>query len=253
MNRKAGYAYFDAFRAALIALALTGSAAAGTPEADRAVAFMRQTIGFSEAQVASVEAGQVVTKQLPAADKPEIAAFGAVRVQGDRAPLLSRLRADIGQARRGTAVLNIGRFSRPPRVEDLAPLTLDDDDMAALRECKPGDCSIKLSRSAMGRVQREVDWKAPDARTRGSQVLKEMLVEYVSAYMKGGTQAMAIYADKEAPVEASAEFRKLLAASQFLFEYLPALHRYAEEYPAGSLAGAEDFFYWCKDKYAPKP
>src|SRR5262249_51539904 len=42
-------------------------------------------------------------------------------------------------------------------------------------------------------------------------------------------------------------------ASQFLFEYLPALHRYAEEYPAGSLAGAEDFFYWCKDKYAPKP
>ena len=33
---------------------------------------------------------------------------------------------------------------------------------------------------------------------------------------------------------------------------MPALHQYVEEYPKASLAGAEDVFYWCRDKFAPK-
>src|SRR5260221_6618939 len=64
----------------------------GTPvfgaEADRAVVFMRSAIGLSEGQIASVEAGDVVTRQLTTADKPEIAAVGAVRVPGDRGAIL---------------------------------------------------------------------------------------------------------------------------------------------------------------------
>jgi len=80
-----------------------------------------------------------------------------------------------------------------------------------------------------------------------------MLVDYTSAYMKGGTAEMATYADKQSPIETSAEFGKILTASPYLVEYVPELHRYAEEYPKASLSGAQDFFYWSKDKYAPKP
>jgi hypothetical protein len=235
-----------------IALVLACPASTPAAEANRAVAFLRAAVGFSEAQISSVEAGQVVTKQLPAADKPEIAAFGAVRVPGDRAACLRRLANDVGRSRRGGAILEIGRFSLPPRVEDLHALTLDEGDLAAGRECKPGDCDIKLSRSAMERIQREVDWRATDAPSRATSLVKEMLVEYASAYIKGGTAAMATYADKDHPVETSAEFGKLLTASPYLVEYVPELHRYAAAYPAASLSGAEDVFYWCKDKYAPK-
>jgi hypothetical protein len=46
--------------------------------------FLRSVVSFTDADVASVDAGRVVTKQLPAADKAEIAAFGAVRVQADK-------------------------------------------------------------------------------------------------------------------------------------------------------------------------
>jgi hypothetical protein len=214
---------------------------------------MRGVVGFSEAQIAAVEAGQVVTRQLPAADKPEIAAFGAVRLRGERAVLLRRLQEELGLARRSPSLLEVGRFSTPPRLEDLAALTLAEEDFEAARTCKPGQCGIKLARSAIDRIQREVDWKAADARRRASGLMKQMLVEYASAYLKGGTAELATYADKDSPLEAPAEFRKLLANSPYLVEYAPVLHRYVEEYPAGSLAGAQDVLYWWKDKFAPKP
>jgi hypothetical protein len=220
---------------------------------DAARAFLRSVVGFSDAQIAAVEAGQVVTKQLPAADKPEVAAFGAVRVRGDQAAFVRQLRRDVGVARRGASILQAGRFSRPPRIEDLAGLTFDEGDFEAARECKPGDCGIKLSRSAMERIRGEIDWKAADARARATGLVKQMLVEYTAAYMRGGTAEMATYVDKDRPLETPAEFRKLLAASPYLVEYVPALHRYVEEYPKVSLAGAEDVFCWYKDKFAPKP
>lgn len=216
-------------------------------------AFLRKVVGFSDAQIGAVEAGQVVTKQLPAADKPEIAAFGAVRVRGDHAAVVRLLRRDLGVAARGVSVVEMGRFSNPPRVEDLAGLTLDEGDFDAARQCKPGDCDLKLARTAMERIRREIDWKAPDARARTTELMKRMLVEYTAAYRQGGTAAMATYVDKDDPLEAPAEFRKLLGASPFLVEHVPALHRYVEEYPKASLPGAEDLFYWWKDKFAPRP
>jgi hypothetical protein len=214
--------------------------------------FLRKVVGFTDAQIAAVEGGQVVTKQLPAADKPEIAAFGAVRLRGDPTAFLRQAR-DVGTARRSASILETGRFTRPPRVEDLAGLTLDEGDFDSARECKPGDCGIKLARSAMERIRREIDWKAADARSRAAGLMKQMLVEYTAAYMQGGTAEMATYVDKDRPLEAPAEFRKLLAASPYLVEYVPALHQYVEAFPKASLAGAEDVFYWTKDKFAPKP
>ena len=44
---------------------------------------------------------------------------------------------------------------------------------------------------------------------------------------------MATYVDKDRPLETPAEFRRLLAASPYLMEYVPALHQYVETYPKG--------------------
>jgi hypothetical protein len=241
-----------ALAAAPLPLMLAMLASSARAEDPPARVFLRKVVGFTDAQIAAVEGGQVVTKQLPASDKPEIAAFGAVRLRGDPTAFLRQAR-DVGTARRSASILETGRFSRPPRVEDLAGLTLDEGDFDAARECKPGDCGIKLARSAMERIRREIDWKAADARSRASGLMKQMLVEYAAAYMQGGTAEMATYVDKDRPLEAPAEFRKLLAASPYLVEYVPALHQYVEAFPKASLAGAEDLFYWTKDKFAPKP
>ena len=232
--------------------ALVAAPAAGGADEQTAQTFLRSGVAFTDAQLAAVDAGQVVVKALPVPDKPEIAVFGAVRVRGDAGLFLDKLRDGVA-FRRSASVLEIGRFSRPPRVEDLAGLTLDDGDFKAARDCRPGDCDLKMSRSAIERMHREINWKAGDARARATDVLKQMLVDYLAAYMDGGTAEMATYVDKDRPLETPAEFRKLLAATPYLVQYVPAFHRYVEEYPKGTLAGAEDAFYWVKDKFGPKP
>jgi hypothetical protein len=241
-------------RAARLALALAAVAAAPSAygEDPKLRAFLRTAIGFTEAQITAAERGEVVTRQLPTTDRPEMAAFGIVRVAADRQSFLARFK-DLTSFRKSPSVVEIGRFRRPPQVADLSGLTLDEGDFEAARECRPGRCDIKLARSAMERIQREMDWKAQDARARAAALMKQMLVEFLAAYLEGGTAAMATYADKEKPQETPAEFRKLLAASPYLVEYAPEFHRYVEDFPAGPLAGTEDLFYWTKDEFAPKP
>ncbi len=214
--------------------------------------FMRDVVRFADAEVLSVDAGRIVTKQLPAADKPEIAAFGATRVQADNAVALRRFR-EHGFLRQGSSVLQSGRFSNPPSPRDLDGLTLEDADVEAARKCRPGDCGLKLARSAMERIRAEVVGPLAEAKPKATALVRRMLVEYVAAYQAGGIGALATYNDKEKPQETPAQFRKLLAASPFLVEYVPEFHRYVEEYPRGRLDGVEDFFCWTKDSFGPKP
>jgi len=214
--------------------------------------FLKATVKFDPAQIAQVDAGQVVTLQLPATDKPEIAAFGAVFVGADKEALLAHLR-NVADFRRGPSVLEIGRLSQPPRIEDFARLSADDADLEALRKCRPGDCGVKVARSALERLQREANWSAPDAKARATALLKQMLTEYATAYMRGGTTEMATYEDKDKPLDTAAAFGKVLSSSPYLMQYAPLLHRYIEEYPRAKVEGAEDLFYWMKDKFGPKP
>src|SRR5258705_10485685 len=103
-----------------IALAWAGLASTAVADASRVVTFMRQAVGLTDAQIASVEAGEVVTKQLPAADKAEIAAFGAVRVRGDRAAFLRQAGPALGPARTHGPILETGPSSPPPRLKSPA-------------------------------------------------------------------------------------------------------------------------------------
>jgi hypothetical protein len=239
-------------RAALVAVLAALAAAPARAEDSAVRVFFKKTIGLSDAQVADLEAGRVVTRQLPGADKPEMAAFGGVRVAATKDVYLQRLR-DVVHFRRGPSTLQIGVLHVPPALADFEGLTLEEGDFNAARQCKPGDCDLKLARSAMDRLRQEMDWSAPDARAKATQLMKQMLVDYVAAYQRGGAAEMATYADNPQPLETPAEFRKVLAASPYLVQYAPELRKYLEEYPAGHLDGAEDFFYWAKDKFGPKP
>ena len=214
--------------------------------------FLKNAVQFTPAQIADVDRGHVVTKQLPAADKPEIAAFGAVFVHADKDALLNHLR-DIADFRRAPSVLEIGRLSNPPRIEDFTRLTAEDADLQALRKCRPGDCGVKVARSAMDRLQREIRWSSPDANARATALLRQMLTDYAAAYMRGGTPEMTTYEDKDKPLDTAAEFHKVLSASPYLVQYVPEFRRYIEDFPRAKLEGAEDLFYWMKDKFGPKP
>jgi hypothetical protein len=237
----------------LLALLIPRDVATGeTPAAEPPpLPFLRKVIQLTDDQLARIEKGEVVTKQLPSPDKPEIAAFGVVRVKGTTATLRERMR-DFQSFRKIPQIPEIGRFSSPPRIEDLAGLTFPAADIDALKRCKPGQCDVKIGASGLENLQR-VDWKAPDANAKVAALVKERMVAYVSAYATGGTDAMGVTVDKREPKALSAEFRTLLKNSPYLVEYIPAFNQYLESYPKGSLPDTEDVLYWTKDTFGLKP
>lgn len=229
-----------------------GAAGAGAAEDPPMTVFLKKTALLTDAQVTALDAFEVVTKQLPADEKADVAVFGAVRIAASPETYLARFK-DIAGFRRSPSVTEIGRFSDAPDVRDVATLTLEDDDFAAAKNCRPGKCDLKLARSAIERMHAQINWSAPDARARATAVLRQVMVDFVLAYRRNGALELATYLDKEHPVDAVNEFKTLLESTRYLISFAPEFHRYVASYPGGALEGVEDFFYWAKDRGGPKP
>lgn len=229
-----------------------GAAIAATAQESPLNVFLRKTVLLTDAQMAALDAGEVVTKQLSADEKADVAAFGAVRIDAPTETWITRFR-DIAAFRRSPSVAEIGRFGDTPDVRDVAGLTLDDEDFAAARSCRPGKCDLKLARTAIERMHAQINWSAPDARARATSVLRQVMVDFVTAYRRSGAAELATYFDKEHPIDAASEFKTLLENARHILAFAPEFHAYVASYPGGSLSGVEDFFYWVKEKGGPKP
>ncbi len=214
--------------------------------------FLKRTVQLNASQMAALEGGEVVTKQLPADEKADVAVFGAVRIAASPERYVERFR-DIAAFRRSRTVAEVGKFGETPTIGDVQGLTLDDEDFVAAKKCRPGKCDIKLARSAIERMHADINWSASDARARAAAVLRQVMVDFVVTYRRGGAKELATYLDKEHPVDASKEFGVLLDSARYLIDYVPEFHRYISTYPSGKLEGVEDFFYWIKESGGPKP
>ena len=93
---------------------------------------------FVEADLRAIHAGEAVVKSLDTPVRQELAVFGVVHVEAPAARFVDRF-GDIERFERGPGIPQIGRFGNPPRLEDLASLTLPAKDVAALASCRPGD------------------------------------------------------------------------------------------------------------------
>ena len=105
-------------RRVILAAALTVVTLPAAAEDTALRTFLRRTIGLTDPQVAEIESGRVVTRPLQSADKPEMAAFGAVRVAAKKDVYLDRLR-DVAVFRKGPSTIQIGRASCRERVCEL--------------------------------------------------------------------------------------------------------------------------------------
>ena len=214
--------------------------------------FMRTTIGLSERDLAALDRGHVITRALGADESREIALAGAVRIEHRREALTSRLR-DLVSFKRSPLVLQMGRFSEPPRPEDLATLALDSGDIDGLEHCRVGDCNVRLPAAVIQQLQSEVDWKRHQSAAHVTALMRRWLLEYLEAYRRAGNEAMVEYADRGHPVLLAEETRALLEGSPYLSTQTPELRRYLLEYPRGRLPAGEDAFYWSLEKFGFKP
>jgi hypothetical protein len=233
-------------------LALVSLVAAGAQEVPPELAtFLRDQIGLTTRELASARRGEVIAKVLPS-EKQEVAVFGIVLVKASADFFVERFR-DIESYKKGTSVLLVRKFSDPPRMEDLDQLNVDKKDFVALKNCKIGDCGVKLSADTIERLRKEIDWNAPDASEQVNKLARVSLLEYVKRYLAGGNMALSEYNDKTKPQRIADEFDAILKASPYIYDYEPEFYEYLREYPGKHLDNLDDFIYWSKEKFGLKP
>jgi hypothetical protein len=233
--------------AALTVLLSMAAAARAPSPGEAARTFLATTFNLTSGDLAQIDAGHVIVRTLEAADKREVATFGVVRIPMTPAFYVEQL-ADIARFKRDEAVLQIGTFTNPPQLRDVTTLSLDEADIRNLRDCRVGSCGVQLSREAIGRFRRDVDWRRTDAAGQANDLMRRILVEYVSDYLRTGAAASMLYADQHEPLDLAREFVSLADSNPGSWHRFPGLRRHLFDYPSGDGSGATDLVYWSKEK-----
>ena len=227
-------------RLAIVVLLSAGCAAnAQAPDIEPQVrAALIKYLRFTDADLAGVRRGDVVKHGLPARAPGEIAVAGAVRIAAPKSAFFDRVR-DIARFKAGPDVLQIGRFSTPPSLEDLAALTVDENDFDP-RSCRVGDCGIRLPAATIERLAREIDRRAPDAQARAAAWFKRFLLDTVVAHASGSDRDLQ-YDDGNTPIRPRDELSGIVSNMPEIDALLP------------SAVEKEEFLYWSKEKFGLDP
>ena len=131
--------------AALLAMTLAVALASHASQPLDPFAFFGPSAPLTTADRERLAHNEPVVRTTPARGQ-SVAVFAVVPVAitGDR--FLAWVR-DIAAFKKGPPFLQVGRFSDPPRLNDLARLTFPDGDIDDLRTCVPGDCALKITRA----------------------------------------------------------------------------------------------------------
>ena len=219
----------------------------GQAAPERLVRFLRHSIGVDSAQLVTAERGEAVVKVLETQGRRDIAIFGIVTIDVARDAYTKQLR-DFQNSLRTPTRSRFGIFSEPASAGDVQAVTIARRDVADMKDCRPGDCVVKLPATDIRRIHAELDWSAPDLQAQVNAYARRRLVEYVTDYRARGDSAMAVYDDRgNLNVRASDAFAALLAESPYVYQNVPSLGHYLASYPRSALAGASEVLFWSED------
>jgi len=175
----------------------------------------------------------------------EVGVWAAVPVNVDGDRLVAWMRR-IEALKKSSYVPAIGRFSNPPRLDDLADMSLDDEDTADLATCHPNHCDLKLSAAEMISLQHAAGH--PDAL---QQRFRQLVLDRINAYLSGG--AIGPYADRASEVWPAQAFDRLLDHSTFVTMHAPSFAESLRRTRTASTPAVESFLYWSKESLGGKP
>lgn len=200
---------------------------------------------------AKLDRGEVVVRLLPHGPG-DVAVFAAVRVQADGPRLVAWVN-DIAALKKSAYVKGIARFSDPPVLDDLRTLTLTDDDLRALRTCRPGNCALKLAGPEMAALRQAAASAGDGWRDAVVGDFRRMVLDRVRTYLATGQAALPAYEDRDTPVPPASVFAALAQHSTFLVAHVPALVSYLERYPRPAPPGVTSFLYWSIEEFGNRP
>ena len=214
--------------------------------------YFTKTLHLTAEQRKALLAGQPLATILEADPSKEVAVLGAIWIAAPPSKYVAALRV-IENFEKGGNFIVTKRISEPARIEDFAALTLPDDDLADLQSCEVGDCELKLGAEALGRIRKEVNWKAPDAKSQVERLMRSLAVSYVTAYREGGNSELAVYRDGDRRTYIANEFRELVQSMPELSGYVPGIRQYLLDFPKPDPRITDSFLYWQEAKFGLKP
>ena len=197
-------------------------------------------------------AGQPITKLLDGDASKEVAVLGAIWIDAPMSRYVAAVQ-DIENLEKGGGFKTTKRISAPPRLADFDALRLPDEDLEDLRNCRVGDCEIKLGEPALRRFRSEIDWKAPAAPEAANRLMRQLALEYVTRYLQGGNDQLAVYRDNSRPISVAHEFRAIVERMPELSTQMPNFQRYLLEFPTVTLPDSTSFVYWQETEFGLKP
>src|SRR5262245_7839376 len=161
---------------------LASSAAEQTLALDK---FFKESAGLSNVQIETVHRGKPVATVLDSPTPDQVFVFGTIYINASPESYL-QLANDFDSLRKLPGYLAIQKFSDPPQSSDLGEFTIDPQDLKELKNCKPGDCEVQLSSDAIDQFQKSVNWTAADAAGQANRLARQMALQALVAYQKGG-------------------------------------------------------------------
>lgn len=214
--------------------------------------FFQDGVALTPDQIAAIRSGQPVAKNLPSRTPAEVFLFGAIYIRAAPESYL-KFAQDFDRLRELPNYLALGVFSNPPQASDLKDFSFDNDDIKALKNCKPGDCLIQMPTSSIEALQSSIDWSAPDVGDQVNRQLQKTALQRLLDYQQQGNQTLGVYNDKHDPTEVPQQFAYMLSYSKALPESLPDFYQYLLDYPRAKPSNVNDAFYWARVKFGLKP
>jgi hypothetical protein len=186
-----------------------------------------------------------VVKMLPAHGN-QIAAFTTVRTKADGPTAVAWLR-NICALKQGPYLKACARVSSPPRLEDFAALTLDDNDVNDIRRCKPNDCALKLSADDLRELQGAVKAGGASWKREVQSTFRRLMFERVRRHVTAKAGAP----PPSSPLTSQDGFGRFAELAGFRWRPAPAADPHARRLL--EVSGGESFIYWSKEQLGGKP
>ncbi|HVH30329.1 MAG TPA: hypothetical protein VNA31_01500, partial [bacterium] len=107
----------------------------------RLTTFLQRHIGVDQAQLAGIERGDAVVKELKTVNERDVAVFGIITVDVPRRFYVTRVQ-DFPNSLQAPTRPHFGIFSTPASPAVVADATVAAQDVDDVKKCKPRDCNI---------------------------------------------------------------------------------------------------------------
>ncbi|HJR59863.1 MAG TPA: hypothetical protein VJ813_10705 [Vicinamibacterales bacterium] len=231
--------------ACLLAVIAAASVGARAPAPALDEQALLKELGFSAQDLLKIGRGEIIGRTTQA-DSSAVALVVAGTIAVPSVYYLEKFRA-IESFKKTAEVLQIGRVNGAPSPADFAALTLDQADVDDLKDCRVGDCGVKLDADGVARLARR-DAQAASATAE----MRQYLAGYAQQYLQRGNGALMEYRDNSRPRRVADELRVILDHSRFLQRGWPTLHTAVGAFTGTMPDGLDHFVYWSKEKIGPR-